>query len=72
MNHTEQSESRFLALVNNEEQYCLWPGHIPCPDGWRTVKDGDKATCLSYIEEVWTDLRPKSLRERMSQSAIQG
>jgi len=51
-------------VINEEEQYSLWPAHRELPLGWRKAgKSGTKAECLAWIEEVWTDMRPRSLRE---------
>ncbi|MDQ3981213.1 MAG: MbtH family NRPS accessory protein [Actinomycetota bacterium] len=56
----------YEVVVNDEEQYSIWPSHREVPAGWRTVgKSGAKQECLDYIKEVWTDMRPKSLRDRM-------
>jgi MbtH protein len=53
-------------VVNHEEQYSIWPADREPPAGWRTVgKEGTKAECLAYINEVWTDMRPLSLRRHM-------
>jgi MbtH protein len=55
----------FEVVVNDEEQYSIWPADRPPPAGWRTVGvSGSKSRCLDHIEAVWTDMRPKSLRER--------
>jgi MbtH protein len=64
-----QEDTRiYLVVVNDEEQYSIWPGNKELPEGWRTVgKQGLKADCLQYIEEVWTDMRPLSLRKRMEE-----
>lgn len=60
----------YEVVVNHEEQYSIWPADREAPAGWTTVgRSGPKAECLAYIEEVWTDLRPRSLREQMEQSA---
>jgi MbtH protein len=56
-------------LVNEEEQYSLWPRDNPIPNGWRSVKEGTKAECLAYVKEVWTDMRPLSLRKHMDEVA---
>ncbi len=57
-------------LVNDEEQYSLWPAYLAVPDGWRdTGTAGSKEECLEYVREVWVDMRPKSLRRQMEQSA---
>jgi len=51
-------------VINDEQQYSLWPAHRELPLGWRKAgKSGSKAECLAWIEEVWTDMRPRSLRE---------
>lgn len=56
-------------VVNDEEQYSIWPSHKKVPAGWRrTQKTGPKQECLDYVNEVWTDMRPKSLRDRMDSS----
>lgn len=60
----------FQVVVNHEEQYSIWPADRELPKGWKTVgKEGNKQECLDYIEEVWTDMRPLSLRKRMEQEA---
>lgn len=56
-------EPTFKVVVNHEEQYSIWPAYKDVPPGWRTAgKEGTKDECLSYISEVWTDMRPASLR----------
>ncbi len=57
----------YLVLVNEEEQYSLWPKFNAVPNGWKSVKEGTKAECLAYVKEVWTDMRPLSLRKHMEQ-----
>jgi MbtH protein len=55
--------STYVVVVNHEEQYSIWPNHRELPAGWtHTTTVGDKDRCLAYIEQVWTDMRPKSLR----------
>ena len=57
----------FKAVVNDEEQYSIWPVHRENPLGWRDAgKIGTKQDCLAFIEQVWTDMRPKSLRDAMA------
>jgi MbtH protein len=57
-------------LINDEEQYSLWLADHDIPDGWRAVgKEGSKADCMAYVDEVWTDMRPRSLREQMDGAA---
>ena len=61
---------KYKVVVNHEEQYSIWPEHRPNPRGWRDGgKAGTKAECLEYIKEVWTDMRPLSLRKKMDQMA---
>jgi MbtH protein len=58
----------YTVVMNHEEQYSIWPADRELPLGWSAVgKTGLKAECLAYIEEVWTDMRPRSLRERMAE-----
>ena len=60
----------YKAVVNHEEQYSIWPADRDNPLGWTdTGKVGPKAECLDYIKEVWTDMRPLSLRKKMAASA---
>ena len=56
----------YMAVVNDEEQYSIWPADRELPLGWRDAgKQGLKFEVLAWIEEVWTDMRPRSLGERM-------
>lgn len=56
----------FQVVVNHEEQYSIWPEYKAIPAGWRAAgKTGLKKECLEYIEQVWTDMRPLSLRQQM-------
>jgi uncharacterized protein YbdZ (MbtH family) len=65
-----EDESRYVVVINHEEQYSIWPAGREIPLGWRAAgKAGTKAECLAYIEEVWTDMRPLSLREAMKKQA---
>jgi len=53
----------YVVVVNPEEQYSIWPAGRPVPNGWDTVGDPrSRADCLKHIEDVWTDMRPKSIR----------
>ena len=66
----EEDTTVYSVVMNHEEQYSIWPADREPPLGWRTVgKQGPKAECLSYIEEVWTDMRPLSLRKEMEAQA---
>lgn len=54
---------RHLVVVNDEEQYSTWPASRPLPHGWREAgHSGTEEECLSHIERVWTDVRPRSSR----------
>jgi MbtH protein len=56
----------YKVVLNHEEQYSIWPADRDCPLGWREAgKEGSKEECLKFIEEVWRDMRPLSLRRRM-------
>jgi MbtH protein len=67
MNSITDTEQTFVVVVNDEEQYSIWPERRELPAGWRTVnKSGSKQDCLNYIKEVWTDMRPASLRRKMA------
>jgi MbtH protein len=58
----------YQVVVNHEEQYSIWPADRELPLGWSAAgKTGTKAECLAYIEEVWTDMRPLSLRKKMEE-----
>jgi MbtH protein len=58
----------YKVVVNHEEQYSIWPAGRDNPAGWRDVGvQGPKAVCLAHIKDVWTDMRPLSLRRRMDQ-----
>ena len=69
MSWEEQEDNTiYKVVVNHEEQYSIWPEHRENPLGWTDVgKSGPKAECLEYIKEVWTDMRPLSLRKKMAE-----
>ncbi|MDP9861278.1 MULTISPECIES: MbtH family protein [Streptosporangium] len=51
-------------VVNHEEQYSIWPTGRELPDGWREEgAAGSRDECLAHIDQVWTDMRPRSARE---------
>lgn len=61
---SQEPTSQYRVVVNDEEQYSIWPVGKTNAPGWRDAGfAGPKADCLDHIEAVWTDLRPKSLRE---------
>jgi uncharacterized protein YbdZ (MbtH family) len=63
-------DARYEVLRNDEDQYSLWPAGHEIPAGWyRVGKEGSKEECSAYVDEVWTDMRPRSLRERMDAEA---
>ncbi|MBC1242049.1 MULTISPECIES: MbtH family protein [Nostoc] len=60
----------YKVVVNHEEQYSIWPSDRENPNGWKDVgKNGLKQECLDYIKEVWTDMRPLSLRKKMEETS---
>jgi MbtH protein len=65
-NPFDDTNGRFHVLVNDEGQHSLWPSFAAVPAGW-TIAFGEhtRDACVSYVEEHWTDLRPKSLRDHM-------
>lgn len=67
MNREEQEDKTiYNVVVNHEEQYSIWPANRENALGWSNAgKSGTKEECLAYIKEVWTDMRPKSLRDKM-------
>jgi MbtH protein len=66
----QEDRTIYRVVVNHEEQYSIWPDYRDIPAGWRDAgKVGTKAECLAYINEVWTDMRPLSLRQKMDQDA---
>ncbi|MFJ7996514.1 MbtH family protein [Streptomyces sp. NPDC096310] len=69
----EGVEHAWFVVVNDEDQYSVWADGRPVPDGWRTVGEaGDRAACLAYIEEHWTDMRPKSARGALASGGNHG
>lgn len=62
----DSEDAVFRVVVNHEEQYSIWPEYKEIPPGWRDAgKTGKKQECLAHINEVWTDMRPLSLRQHM-------
>jgi MbtH protein len=61
----------YKVVLNHEEQYSIWPADRENALGWKDAgKTGPKAECLAYIKEVWTDMRPLSLRKKMEEMAL--
>ncbi len=68
MQNNENDDKTYIVVVNSAEQYSVWPAERELPLGWEAAgKKGTKEECLAYIEEVWTDLRPLSLRAQMAE-----
>lgn len=66
MTHPSDDQAIYKVVVNHEEQFSIWPFDRDNAPGWKDAgKSGTKNECLAYIQEVWTDMRPLSLRERM-------
>jgi len=72
MDQEENEDNRiYRVVVNHEEQYSIWPADRENALGWNDAgKRGTKTECLEYIKEVWTDMRPLSLRKKMDE--VQG
>ena len=67
-NEEREDTTIYEVVVNHEEQYSIWPADRELPLGWNKVgKSGLKPEVLAYIEEVWTDMRPLSLRKKMEE-----
>lgn len=66
----DDDDRTYRVVINHEEQYSIWPEGRDVPDGWSEVGvSGPKPDCLAHIRQVWTDMRPRSLRERMDADA---
>ncbi len=65
MTETPEDSTEFDVVINDEEQYSIWAADREPPAGWRRVGvRGSRTECLEHIKQVWTDLRPLSLRQR--------
>ena len=71
MNRDDREDTTIYKVVmNHEEQYSIWPAHKENALGWTDVaKTGTKDECIAYIKEIWTDMRPISLRKKMEEMA---
>jgi MbtH protein len=70
-NEEREDTTVYTAVVNHEEQYSIWPSDRELPAGWTAVgTPGQKAEVLAWIEQVWTDMRPKSLRDKMQAQGL--
>jgi MbtH protein len=69
MTDEEEPDVLYDVVRNDEDQYSIWRVGREIPDGWSaTGFRATKADCLAHIDEVWTDMRPRSLRERMERA----
>lgn len=68
LDYDQEDTTLYKVVMNAEEQYSIWPADKELPPGWNEAgKTGLKADCLDYIKEVWTDMRPLSLRKMMEE-----
>jgi MbtH protein len=67
-NPFEDAEGSYKVLVNDEGQHSLWPEYVEVPPGWQVAfGEAGRQECLDYVEENWTDMRPKSLIRAMGE-----
>jgi MbtH protein len=73
MSDEHQNEAIYNVVVNHEEQYSIWAADRENPLGWENEGfSGSKEDCLAHIEEIWTDMRPLSLRKAMEEDQQAG
>ncbi len=66
-------KTEFVVVINDEQQYSIWPNYKPIPAGWSSVgKTGLKADCLAFIDATWTDMRPATLRRAIDEPTADG
>jgi len=66
----QRNSENYKVIVNDEEQYSVWPADRADAPGWKDAgKSGTKEECLAFIKNVWTDMRPRSLREKMDEDS---
>lgn len=64
---TDQTADKYYVVINEEEQYSIWRAGGEIPAGWRAVgEQSSREECLAFIEDNWTDMRPRSVRQAMS------
>ncbi len=52
-------QAEYCALLNDQDQYSLWPAALDVPAGWSVVfGPAGRQACLDHIEAQWTDIRP--------------
>ena len=72
MEQENEDTTVYTAVINHEEQYSIWPAHKPIPAGWREAgSKGRKHDVLQFIQKVWTDMRPLSVRRQMEATTSQ-
>jgi MbtH protein len=58
----------FLVVVNDEDQYSIWPQQLKVPAGWTAVHGPiERSSCIDFVNANWTDMRPRSLVKYMNQ-----
>lgn len=63
----DDADTTFQVVVNDQDQYSIWFADRGLPAGWTADgTTGSKQECLQHIEKVWTDMRPRSVRDRVS------
>jgi MbtH protein len=66
----DRDDITFDVVINPEEQYSIWPQYKALPLGWQKVGfSGSRRDCLDHIDRVWTDMRPRTLRDKMSSTS---
>lgn len=69
VNPFDDENGQFHVLANDEDQHSLWPTFADVPAGWRIVfGPAGRAESVAYVDEHWTDMRPRSLRDAMTGS----
>lgn len=67
----EQNDRDYVVVKNDEEQHSVWPADRELPLGWKAVGfTGPRQACLDHVAEVWTDMRPLSLRRKMQAGRV--
>jgi MbtH protein len=67
----DNDDAPYNVVINQEEQYSIWPAGKTVPSGWEAIGEPRiKVECLAYIEQIWTDMRPLSLRVQMNAAKI--
>jgi MbtH protein len=70
-NPFDDENGTYIVLINDEGQYSLWPDFIEIPAGWTSFHQPDtRQACLDYINQNWTDMRPRSLIKTMNASSM--